>query len=355
LASDDLASDDLASNAVSLVPHNYKKDAVMRIACVRILAAVLAIGSTHLSDARADSYPAAPVRIVVGFSAGGGTDLIGRIIAQSLATKMGGNFLVFNKPGAGAMIGAEMVATATADGYTLLLGTSAELTISPPLYGHAPYNPTKDFIPIAFLGTSPAVILANPDFEANDIRDVVTYAKKNPGKLVIATGGTGTAPDLAAYQLKPVAGIDFVITPYKGAGPSQADTVAGHVPIVFSTIASALPLINGKLLKPLAVVADDRSRLLPDVPSTAELGLKNYSAATWYGLFAPAGTPPDVVGKLRAAVASLLTDPAIQSKFITLGIEPSSDANSFAALPERIETELNHWTQIIKASGIKVE
>jgi tripartite-type tricarboxylate transporter receptor subunit TctC len=343
------------SYAVSRILHNSKKVTLMRNACVRLLAAALAFGSIQLSDARADSYPAAPVRIVVGFSAGGGTDLVGRIIAQNLSTKMAGDFVVFNKPGAGAMIGAETVATATADGYTLLLGTSAELTISPPLYGHAPYNPVKDFIPIAFLGTSPAVILANPNFEANDIRDVVTYAKKNPGKLTIATGGTGTAPDLAAYQLKLVAGIDFVITPYKGAGPSQTDAVAGHVPIVFSTIASALPLINGKLLKPLAVVADDRTRLLPDVPSTAELGLKNYSAATWFGLFAPAGTPPEVVGKLRAAVASLLADPAIQSKLVTLGIEPSSDANSFAALPERIETELNHWTQIIKSSGIKAE
>jgi tripartite-type tricarboxylate transporter receptor subunit TctC len=131
--------------------------------------------------------------------------------------------------------------------------------------------------------------------------------------------------------------------------------VAGHVPIVFSTIASAMPLISSKLLKPLAVVADDRSRLLPDVPSTAELGLKNYAAATWFGLFAPAGTPPEIVGKLRAAVASLLADPAIQAKFISLGVDPSSDPNSFAALPGRIETELNHWTQIIKAIGIKAE
>lgn len=301
------------------------------------------------------AYPDKPVRIVVGFAPGGGSDLVGRAIAQRLTETLGGSFVVENKPGAGAMLGAEMVAKSAADGYTLLLGTSAEMTISPPLYGRMPYRPASDFVPIALLGVSPAILVANPSFAGTDIRDVIAEAKKNPGKLTIASGGAGTAPHLAAEQLKTLAGIDFTIAQYKGAGPSQTDAMAGHVPLVFSTIASALPHIKSKRLKPMAVIAKSRSALLPDVPSTAELDLKNYEAVTWFGLFAPANTPKDVIDRLQAAVGQALTDARLRASFEAMGIEPARVEDGGQALGRRVTDELANWTQVIRAANIRVE
>jgi tripartite-type tricarboxylate transporter receptor subunit TctC len=328
----------------------------MRFGFISRAAAVLSIGITltQADGARADSYPSAPVHIVVGFAAGGGTDIVGRMVAQDLAARLGGSFIVLNKPGAGAMLGAEMVSKAAPDGYTLLLGTSAELTISPSLYGGAPYDPTRDFVPVAYLGASPAILLANPKYPGNSMRDVLVDARQNPGKLTMATGGAGTAPDLAAHQLKLVAGIDFVIAPYKGAEPSQSDAIAGHVPLVFSTIASALPFINNKLLKPLAVISDKRSSLVPDVPSASEQGLKDYAAVTWFGLFAPAGTPADIVAELRGAVQTMLNDVSTKEKFATLGIEAAPADYSAAVLAQRIKTELTGWAETIRAANITI-
>jgi tripartite-type tricarboxylate transporter receptor subunit TctC len=323
----------------------------------RLMALAIGSGAMLLSVSLscAQQYPSEPVHIVVGFSPGGGTDVMARIMAQMLAGKLGGSFVVINKPGAGAMIGADFVAKSAPDGYTLLLGTSAELTISPPLYGNAPYDPVKSFVPIAFLGASPAILLSNPDFQAKNILDVIAQAKKAPGTLTIATGGTGTAPDLAAQQLKILENINFTIVPYKGAGPSQSDAVAGHVPLVFSTIASALPMILGNELKPLAVISQKRSPLVPDVPSVMESGLKDYSAVTWFGLFAPAGTAPEVVATLRRGVEAIEQEPDVKEQFAKLGVESASPADAPDALTQRIEAELAHWSQIIAKAGIEIK
>ncbi|MES2186160.1 MAG: tripartite tricarboxylate transporter substrate binding protein [Pseudomonadota bacterium] len=301
------------------------------------------------------AYPDKPVRMVVGFAPGGGSDIVARLFAQRLGDALGGSFVVENKAGAGAMLGAEYVAKAPPDGYTLLVGTSAEMTISPPLYKRMPYRPDADFVPIALLGISPAILVANMDYAGKDLRDVVAEAKRSPGKLTIASGGAGTAPHLAAEQLKILAGIDFAIAQYKGAGPSQADAVAGHVPLVFSTIASALPLIQGKRLKPMAVISPQRSTLLPEVPSTAELGFKNYAAVTWFGLFAPEHTPPAVVDALRKAVDQSLADPAVRGKLEAMGVEPSKPEEGGEALRKRVTAELANWTKVIKAAGITAQ
>ena len=328
----------------------------MRLERFSRLSVALALALAVASPSRAQAqYPSEPVRIVVGFAPGGGTDVMGRIIGQMLMSKLGGSFIVLNKAGAGAMLGADFVAKSAADGYTLLLGTSAELTISPPLYGDASYDPTTAFVPIAFLGASPAILLSNPNFQADTILDVIARARKSPGELTIATGGTGTAPDLAAHQLKLIEDINFTIVPYKGAGPSQSDAVAGHVPLVFSTIASALPLLLGHELKPLAVISQKRMSLLPDVPSVAEAGLKDYSAVTWFGLFAPAGTPPEVVATLRRAVEAIETDSAVTAQFGRLGVESASAEDTPGALAQRIKSELAKWTQVIARAGIKMQ
>ncbi|GAA4341040.1 tripartite tricarboxylate transporter substrate binding protein [Pigmentiphaga soli] len=305
--------------------------------------------------AQAAGYPDKPVRMVVGFAPGGGSDLVARLIAQRLTDSLGQSFVVENKAGAGAMLGAEYAAKAPADGYTLLMGTSAEMTISPPLYNRMPYKPATDFEPIALLGVSPAILVANMKYPGKDLRDVVADAKKNPGQLIIASGGAGTAPHLAAEQLKILAGIDFTIAQYKGAGPSQTDTIAGHVPLVFSTIASALPLIQSQRLKPLTVIQPRRSTLLPNVPSTTDQGFKDYAAVTWFGLFAPAHTPQDVLDKLRGAVNQALADQALRSKFETMGVEVASADEGGEALRKRVSSELANWTKVIKSAGITAE
>ena len=302
------------------------------------------------------AYPDRPVKIVVGYPAGGGGDIIARVIARRLSALLNGNFIVDNKPGAGAMLAAGLVAKAPADGYTLLLGSSAEMTISPLLYNRIAYNPESDLLPIALIGISPVILVANSQFSGENILDVIAEAKKNPGKLVIGAGGAGTPPQMAAEELKIVGNVEFIIAPYKGGAPAQTDAIAGHIPLVFTTIATALPAIKAKQLKPLTVIAPKRSTLLPDVTSSAELGLKNYDVGTWFGLFAPTNTPSIIIDQLRNAVSQSMQDVEVRNQFEMLGLEPATGPESTGnALHIRISEELIHWKGIIKKAGINKE
>ena len=303
----------------------------------------------------AASYPERPVRMIVPFSPGGGTDIIGRVLAQSFTESLGKQFIVDNRPGGGAMIGANLVAKSTPDGHTLLVGTSAELTISPSLYGAAPYNPVTDFIPVALLGVSPVVLVASPKFGGKDVRDIVSRAKANPGKLAVANGGTGTAPHLAGELMKSITGADYILVPYKGAGPALTDLMGGQVELSFTTIASGLGHIKSNRIKAIAVISPKRSPLLPDVPAVAEQGLANFEAVTWFGLFTPAKTGKDVIGVLRTATDKALRDKSMQTRLESLGIEPGSVDQGGEVLTTRIRTELARWSKVVKAAGIKGE
>lgn len=305
--------------------------------------------------ANASSYPERPVRMVVPFSPGGGTDIIGRVLAERFTEQFGKQFMVDNRPGGGAMIGANIVAKSTPDGHTLLVGTSAELTISPGLYGGAPYNPATDFNAIALLGVSPVVLVAHPRFKGKDIRELIAMAKANPGKIAVANGGTGAAPHLAGELLKTIAGVDYILVPYKGAGPALTDVIGGQVEVSFTTVASALPHIKSNRMRALTVISSKRSSLLADVPSAAEQGLNNYEAVTWFGLFAPAQTRKDVIDTLRVATDNVLRDSAMQSRLEGLGIEPGSVESGGNLLVTRIKTELARWGGVIRAAGIKGE
>ena len=247
----------------------------------------------------ASAYPDRPVRVIVPFPPGGGTDVVGRVLAERLSETLGKQFVVENRSGAGAMLGADQVAKAAPDGHTILVGTSAELTISPALFASVPYNPVADFTPIALLGVSPVILLANPKFPANDLREAIARYKAAPDKVTLASGGSGAAPHLAAELFKSIAAKGIVIVPYKGAADSLRDLIGGQVDMSFSTIASALPHISAKSIKALAVMSPKRSALLPEVPSSAEQGLPELQAVTWFGLFVPAATPKDVVETLR--------------------------------------------------------
>lgn len=300
-------------------------------------------------------YPERTVKVIVPFATGGGTDIMGRVLSEKLTTSLGKSFVVENRPGGGAMIGADLVAKSPPDGYTLLLGTSAELTISPALYGREPYNPATDFWPIALLGVSPVLLIANLKFPGNDVRELIALAKARPGQLTFASGGTGTNPHLAGELLRILTGINMVHVPYRGGGPAQTAIIGGEVDLAFTPIAVTLAHLKNRQVKALAVISPKRSPLVPDVPSAGEQGLTNYEAVTWYGLFVPAQTPKDVVDTLRASVAKAFREKEIQARLESLGIEIGSVDQGGEVLVARIKSELATWRRVIKEAGIKAE
>ena len=303
----------------------------------------------------ASAYPEKAVRVIVPFATGGGTDIMGRVFSERLTTALGKSFVVENRPGGGAMVGAEVVAKAPPDGYTLLLGTSAELTISPSLYDRDPYNPATDFYPVALLGVTPVILIANLKFPGNDIRDLIAMAKARPGKISYGSGGSGTNPHFAGELLKILTGINMVHVPYKGGGPEQVAIIGGEVEVGFTTIATTAAHLKSKQVKGLAVIAQKRSPLVPDVPSVGELGFPNYEVVTWFGLFTPANTPKDVIDTLRGVIDKSLREKEVQNRLETVGVEPGSVELGGESLVNRIKTESAFWRRLIKESAIKAE
>lgn len=318
------------------------------------LAAILL--SVYAATPALAAYPERPVRLIVPFAPGGGTDIVGRLVAERLSTALKQPFIVENKPGAGAMLGAELVAKSPADGYTLLMGTSAELTIGPNLSpGSLRYHPVDDFIPVALVGISPNVLLAFPGFAPRNIAELTAYAKAHPQRVSFGSGGAGTGPHLSGELLKHMGGIPMTHVPYRGSGPALADLMSGQTQLMISTMAPALPLIKSQKVRALAVTSDRRSGLLPDVPTVAEQGLPGYHAVTWYAVLAPAATPRDAVERIRQSIEASLKTPEVQERLGKLGIEPPAAASESPALQERIRGELASWAALIKETGIRAE
>ena len=315
-----------------------------------VLAAALA-GPCQIAAA----YPDRPVRVIVPFPPGGGTDVVGRVLSEKLSEILGKQFVVENRPGAGAMLGADLVAKAGPDGHTILVGTSAELTISPALFSAVPYRPALDFAPIALVGVSPVILLAHPSFPGNDLRDVIALHKASPARYSVASGGSGAAPHLAAELFRSLAAKDITIVPYKGAADSLRDLIGGQVDLGFSTIASALPHVVNKSIKALSVTSPRRSTLLPEVPTSAEQGLAELEAVTWFGLFVPAAVPADVATVLRTATAQALADHALQQRMQQLAVEIGSVEDGGEVLTRRIAAELERWKRVVAAAGIPVQ
>ena len=320
---------------------------------LRLAAALLA--AILLATPAAAAYPDRPVKIVVPFAPGGGTDVIARTLAQRLGAILGQSFVVENRPGGGAMIGAEAVARSAPDGYTLLLGSNSELTISPSLYGRAPYDPVTAFEPIALLGTSPAILVANLRYPGNSLPDLIAAARARPNGLSFGSGGVGTPPHLAGELLKHAQKLQAVHVPYKGGGPLQAALLGGEVEVGFTTIASTRAQLKTQQVKALAVIAAKRSPLVPDVPSAGEQGIADYEVATWYGLFAPAQVSREVADVLRAATARAMADAELLSRLDTLGVEPGAPGQGAAELRQRIRAESATWGNLIRAAGLKAE
>ncbi|WP_028603350.1 Bug family tripartite tricarboxylate transporter substrate binding protein [Ottowia thiooxydans] len=322
----------------------------------RLLSMSLVLGTLSMSFSAWAQYPERPVKLIVPFAPGGGTDIVGRLVAENLSQALKQTVLVENKPGAGAMLGADFVARALPDGYTLLMGTSAELTIGPKLTpANAKYNPVMDFVPIALVGTSPNVLLTNSGFSSSTVPEIITFAQANPEKLSYGSGGTGTGPHLSGELIKSMGKFQMVHVPYKGSGPALTDLIAGQTQLVMSTMAPALPFIKGNRVRPIAVTSTKRSPLLPNTPTVAEQGLKGYEAVTWYAVLAPAGTPKESVVKLQTAISQVLRRGDVVERLATLGVEVPQAVESSSSLQERIRRELDQWETLIRDSNIKAE
>lgn len=311
------------------------------------------IGALSAAPANA-AYPDKPVTLVVPFAPGGGTDIVGRVLANGLGGLLKQPFVVDNKPGAGATIGASHVARSPADGYTILVGTSAELTIGPNLQ-KVKYDAVRSFTPIGLIGISPNIVLASSRFSATSVLELIRYARQNPGAVSFGSGGAGTGPHLAGELLNTMAGIRMMHVPYKGSGPALTDVMGGQTQLMISTLAPALPFIKDDKVRAIAVTSARRSALLPNVPTVAEAGLPKYESVTWYALMAPAGTPSEAVARLREALAQVLKRAEVREKLAGLGIEQPEREATPEDIRARIANDLKTWGNVIRTANIQQE
>jgi len=303
--------------------------------------------------ARAQSYPSRTIKMIVPYPAGGTTDLLGRMVADQLKSGLGATVVVENKPGAGTVLGADQVAKSEGDGYTLLMATSTTLAINKTLYKKLPYDPVKDFAPIALVAGVPFALIINPDIPARTLSEFIAYAKAKPG-LAYGSAGNGSPQHLAAEMLKTAAGIDIRHVPYRGSVPAMLDVIAGHIPFMVVDLQPALQQIKEGKVRVLGVTSPQRVAAAPDIPTIAEGGLSGYELVAWQGVVAPAGTPRTVVDQLAGQINKLVADPATQEKLtaISLAPLPSSTPDSFAAY---VKAEVDRWAPIVKASGAEAE
>ena len=278
---------------------------VLTAPAMRIALAML-LGSASVAAAQITPYPAKPIRFVVPFPAGGPLDLVARSIGQELSRSWGQPVIVDNRPGAGGNIGADLVAKAPPDGYTILMGAVSTHAINVTLYSKLPYDPINDFAPITLVTSVPNVLVLHPSVPAHNVTELIALAKAKPGQLNFASGSTGSAGHLAGELFKTMAGVDMVHIPYKGAAPAVVDLLAGHVSLMFDNLSSALPNIRAGRVRAIAVTTLKRSPLLPALPTISESGLSGFDVSTWFGVFAPGGTPPAVVARLNAEIVRIL-------------------------------------------------
>ena len=297
-------------------------------------------------------YPDRIVRIVVPFAPGGGTDVIARTLAQEMAKDLGATVVIENKPGAGTIIGTQAVAASEPDGYTLLMGTFAN-AVNPSLNARLPYDPHKDFAPVALIARSFNIVVVNPRSPIHSIADLIAAAKADPDKLSYGTFGTGTSAHLAGELFKNMAKVNLTTVPYKGAAPGITDLIGGQIQVMFTTVASAASLIAGGRLRALAVTSAERSPAFPHLPTVAEAGVPGYSAESWYGLFAPARTPADVIDRLNKAAALAVQSEAFKRLAVNEGLL------MIAGPPQELERyfrgEEERWRKVIQDAGTKIE
>ncbi|MBI3937619.1 MAG: tripartite tricarboxylate transporter substrate binding protein [Betaproteobacteria bacterium] len=314
--------------------------------CAALLSATLALPAI----AAPPGYPAKPIRIVVPYAPGGGGDIIARMLGARLTESLGQQVVVDNRPGGGTIIGSEIVARATPDGYTLLINTAAH-TINPGLHAKLPFDALRDFAPVILIALLPNVLVAHPALPANSVRELIALAKARPGSLNYASSGTGTAAHLAGELFRSMAGIEITHVPYKGGGAVMPDLIAGHVQLTFATMPSSIPHVKAGKLKALAVATVKRSSAMPQLPTIAEAGLPGYDASNWIGMLAPSATPGPVIATLNGHIARAVQLPDVRERMLAQGFEPATGSpEAFGAV---IRRELPKWRRVITESGAR--
>jgi tripartite-type tricarboxylate transporter receptor subunit TctC len=316
-------------------------------------AALLLLSCASAVAQPADGYPDKPVRLVVPFPPGGPTDVFARVLSVGLAEQLGQQVLIDNKAGAGGNLGTDLVAKSKPDGYTLLFGTAATHGINISLYKALPYEPLRDFELVALTGLVPMVLLVPPD-QPRTLKDLIAKLKAEPGKWSYASSGNGTTNHLAGELFKTRAGIDVVHVPYRGSGPALQDLMAGRVAFMFDSFGTSLEQIKAGKLYAVAIMADKRSQVRPDVPTTAEAGLADFVGGTWNVVAAPAGTPMEIVDRLNAAVNKALREPVIADRLKQLGIEAVTDSTP-ASTRAFVTSEIAKWRKVVKLAGATVD
>ncbi len=314
----------------------------------RTLAALAVIASGHRAEAQ--DYPTRPVTLVAPYAAGGGADLVARLIAQKLGDRLGQSFVVENRLGAGGVIAAASVAKAVPDGATLFAGTSTQLAIQVTLHKKLPYDPAADFAPIALVASVPFVLLVHPSLPVHAVADLIKLAKEKPGRLSFGSSGVGGPPHLYTELLKTMTGIEMTHIPYKGTAQAINDVVAGHVPIIFSDLAPAMALIREGRLRPLGISSATRFATLPDIPPIAET-VPGFDAVAWLMVVAPAGTAKEIVGRLSGEIRTIVASPEVQQRLIDLGNIPLSSPPP-DALQAYVKSEIVRWGKVVHQAGI---
>jgi tripartite-type tricarboxylate transporter receptor subunit TctC len=311
--------------------------------------ALWVIASFAALSAQAQPYPSRPIVLVVPYPAGGSADILARTVGQKLGERLGQPIVVENKAGAGTAIGAKAVAGAQPDGYTLLLGTVSSQAINPAM-NKVGYDPLRDFAAVAPLASIPFVLVAHHSLPANSIAELIALSKSSPGQISYASAGVGTSNHLAGELLASAAQISLLHVPYKGSAPALNDVMAGHVPLMFDLLATALPAVQAGKLKALAVTGKSRTPLLPGVPTAIESGLKDFEVSAWFGVFAPAGTPAAIVDRLNAEITAELQLPEMQKRLRDLGADPETGTPE--SYSRYVRSEAGKWAEVVKKAGL---
>ncbi|MCW5605216.1 MAG: tripartite tricarboxylate transporter substrate binding protein [Burkholderiales bacterium] len=318
-----------------------------------LLAACLAgAGGSALAQGAA-GYPSKPVRLVFPYPPGGGTDTIGRPLAQRLTEFLGQQVVVENRGGAGGNIGMEHVARSPADGYTIVLALTAQLAVNPSLFQKLPYDPVRDFAPVTLLANGPYLLVVHPSLPVKSVKALVALARARPGELVYASSGNGSGGHLAAEMMNSMTGVKMLHVPYKGGGPALVDLIAGNVQILFATYASGRPHIQSGRIRALGVTTAKRPAAIPDIPTIAEAGVPGYDSGVWYGVLAPAGTPRDIVAKLNQEIVRVMNLPEYGKLLFNGAIDPVG--SSPEELGNFIKSEIAKWAKVVKDAGVRID
>ena len=316
-------------------------------------AAAFFAGLVVAALAHAQPWPGKPIKLVVPFTAGGSTDTVARILSEKLTTRLGQPVVVENKAGAGGALGSDFVAKSPADGYTYLVGTSSTMAIAPWVYTKLPYNPTRDFTPVSLLGTADIIVVVHADVPIRNTRQLLDYARANPGKLTFASGGNGSISHLLGEYFKSMAKVDMLHVPYKGDAQMVTDMLGGQVNLAFGTAVAWLPHIKSGKVAAVAVTNPRRSTTLTDLPTLNESGVPGYEAVQWFGIAAPTGTPPEVVQRMYAEIKAILAMPDVHKRFVELGFDVVG--NTPAEFAQFLRDENAKWKQIAQIAGTKLD